>query len=196
MQRQTITCEICGYSFKRNFFYSQKPLRRVVISEIGGQEETMDSQTLSTHTQASTNTQSQGSRETAATDTQNRTSSHMESVKATRALASPKDTALTYNSAELTVSSAVRGPQTSCVEDVCETVVKSSAESEVRSGDGCADVPPVPETTFQLQSDWKNLRPHWPLLVTYFKACMLVSHFVSLSCADVGNRCSGKTEYA
>ena len=34
---------------------------------------------------------------------------------------------------------------------------------------GDDELPPVPETTFQFQSDWKRLRHNWPLLISYFK---------------------------
>ena len=34
---------------------------------------------------------------------------------------------------------------------------------------GDDELPPVPETTFQFQSDWKRLKHNWPLLISYFK---------------------------
>ena len=42
---------------------------------------------------------------------------------------------------------------------------------------GDDELPPVPETTFQFQSDWKRLRHNWPLLISYFKVTSLCSVF-------------------
>ena len=44
----------------------------------------------------------------------------------------------------------------------------TSTESGVSVG-GEVTLPGVPETTFQFQSEWKQLRHNWPLLTTYFK---------------------------
>ena len=43
-----------------------------------------------------------------------------------------------------------------------------SAEGGGEAGGG-GELPPLPESTFQFQSDWKRLRNNWPLLVSYFK---------------------------
>ena len=49
-------------------------------------------------------------------------------------------------------------------------------ESRSEGGDGGAsELPPLPETSFEFQSQWKNVRSNRPHLVNYFKVCRPLS---------------------
>ena len=49
------------------------------------------------------------------------------------------------------------------------TTGEDTATESGASVGGEVTLPGVPETTFQFQSEWKQLRHNWPLLTTYFK---------------------------
>lgn len=109
-----------------------------------------------------------------------------------------EDSEIDTSTGEETGSSNTATPSLSNMESACLKKAagavllpdgdKSSPKSTVRGGGsggdgGTAELPALPETTFQFQSDWKRLRHNWPLLVSYFK----VKRLLSISTCSVHN---------
>ena len=208
------------YEIVNYCFISQKPLKRIDVSEISGTpadihigssqrtaqasdtsddgplESLSDSpshndRTASSQTDSTTSARSniaQSSR----TDGSETSSAQENTTSSSFETNTTGDSEIGTSTGEETGSSNTDAPSLSNIESACLKKAagavllpdgdKSSPKSTVRGGGGgggddggTAELPALPETTFQFQSDWKRLRHNWPLLVSYFKVKRLLS---------------------
>ena len=204
------------YEFVNNYcFTSQKPLKRIDVSEISGTPADIDisssqrtAQSSDTGPLESFSDPPSNNDSTTSSQTDSTTSARSNIAQSSRTggseISSAQETTTTSSfetnttgdseigtsTSEETDSSNTAAPSLSNMESAClkktaSAVLlpdgdKRSPKSTVRGGGsggdgGTAELPALPETTFQFQSDWKRLRHNWPLLVCYFKVKGLLS---------------------
>jgi hypothetical protein len=192
--RKRLTAEGHVFPVKRPVHQrSKKPLKRIAISDIAGTIAATDigstvsstqtctdtgedaqlgghsaiSNYITTGSQTSTMASGIGSAQQTNTSTSVQTSTsdiaETDSTAIThRPIPSPTKTAGETGGDRVTVDS------TSASADGDDSRSRSAVGGGGDVG-GDDELPPVPETTFQFQSDWKRLRHNWPLLISYFK---------------------------
>jgi hypothetical protein len=155
-----------------------------MASGIGSAQQTNTSTSVQTNTSTSaqeTNTSTSVQTNTSTSAQETNTSTSVQTNKTTSVPTSTSDIAETDSTA--ITHRPIPSPTKTAGETGGDRVTVDSTSASADGDDsrsrsavggggdvgGDDELPPVPETTFQFQSDWKRLRHNWPLLISYFK---------------------------